>query len=218
MENWDNHPTLHLKLAYAPPSMDNFVFAKFLVGPGAMYVGECDGLYIFMYHNPDNESGYGGMYFNLRLDDGTMEKIKGPWSSNSQAVSKQTGIHLKEVTVHWTDPEPGRHEIFRNRTQSGFAIPMIDAKRLVEANDGYLIRTKSKRKIPMSMRRAGMPDEKYEDQWYTISKAIHKYCKPRIKTYTEHKVVVDNEFCEPLKSHELEIKPSESAQSRASGD
>lgn len=42
----------------------------------------------FVVHNPRNETGFGGATFELPMEDGSVRRIKGPWSSNPTSISK----------------------------------------------------------------------------------------------------------------------------------
>lgn len=37
----------------------------------------------YLYHNPKNETGFGGHVYDLTMEDGSIHYIKGPWSSRN---------------------------------------------------------------------------------------------------------------------------------------
>lgn len=45
-------------------------------------------------HNPENQNGYGGRIFRLKLDDGSKVDIKGPWSSRPDVVRKFANVNF----------------------------------------------------------------------------------------------------------------------------
>lgn len=45
-------------------------------------------------HDPNSE-GYRGRTLEFILEDGTIDKVQGPWSSNSDALFRDTGIDLR---------------------------------------------------------------------------------------------------------------------------
>lgn len=47
-------------------------------------------------HNPKSD-GFGGATLPFRLEDGTVDRVKGPWHSNSEAFSYDTGINITKT-------------------------------------------------------------------------------------------------------------------------
>lgn len=68
-------------------------------GNGTMYYAEKGGYVRFFLHNPKNETGFGGATFRGVLEDGTGFAVKGPWSSNPDAVRKVFGIDTLDVSM-----------------------------------------------------------------------------------------------------------------------
>jgi hypothetical protein len=69
------------------------------------YVVNCaDGVHVTDPNPSGPFRGYGGSTLEFPLDDGTIDKVKGPWHTNSEAFFKETGInisdlHLTQVTI-----------------------------------------------------------------------------------------------------------------------
>lgn len=103
---WANHPTLNIEVDKVPLH-DTLVYQKEKTGAGnVLYWAEHEGYVSFMCHNFTNESGYGGRTFHVKLEDGTTDKVKGPWSSRSGAMNHYFP-HSVEVTL--TDADGGRY-------------------------------------------------------------------------------------------------------------
>lgn len=47
-------------------------------------------------HNPKSD-GYGGATLSFTLEDGTIDKVKGPWHSNSDSLFEDTGIDIRNT-------------------------------------------------------------------------------------------------------------------------
>ncbi len=64
-----------------------------------------DGVFAsFMFHDPRNQAGYGGSVFDLTMSDGTIRKVKGPWSSSDSAMAslgfpETVGVTLRVKSV-----------------------------------------------------------------------------------------------------------------------
>jgi hypothetical protein len=98
MLGWANHPKLDITVDKIPNHND-MVYQKKGSAPGnALYYSEQDGYVSFMCHNFTNERGYGGRTFNMKLEDGTTDKIKGPWSSRAGAMNHYFP-HCVDVTL-----------------------------------------------------------------------------------------------------------------------
>lgn len=62
----------------------------------------CDektGLVKFLFHTPDNQKGYGGSTFELRMKGGRTKKVRGPWSSRCGVMNAIGFKHCSEVNV-----------------------------------------------------------------------------------------------------------------------
>lgn len=56
---------------------------------GVAYFAEHKSGYVhYFYHTPRNQTGFGGSTFTGKLVDGSTFTVKGPWSSNSQAMNQ----------------------------------------------------------------------------------------------------------------------------------
>ena len=44
---------------------------------------------------PNDETGYFGQRFNFRMEDGSIHVVKGPFSSNAEALEKTTNRFCK---------------------------------------------------------------------------------------------------------------------------
>lgn len=63
------------------------------------YFHNDDGYISFMRHNPSDEHGYDGQKFTLNLSDGTVETIKGPWSSGPSYMEHLFGVLAVDVSI-----------------------------------------------------------------------------------------------------------------------
>jgi len=82
----------------SPPSMDQFLFTRKRVKGGALYWGEKNGFVHFFYYSGPSE-GYGGRTFSIRMDDGTVAELHGPWSSRSAVMNDAGFPPCVEVVV-----------------------------------------------------------------------------------------------------------------------
>lgn len=67
----------------------------------ASYLSVTDGIVSYFWHNPKNETGYGGSVFELNMIDGSTRSIRGPWSSNNDWIRQVFG--LDSVHVAYVD-------------------------------------------------------------------------------------------------------------------
>jgi hypothetical protein len=86
-----------LKLFVEGSSPDDIRFVKRSLKKGEdcctsvcdLYWGSNDiGIVMFFAHIPACSVGFGGASFNLRMKDGSVETIKGPWSSNASSMNE----------------------------------------------------------------------------------------------------------------------------------
>jgi hypothetical protein len=54
-----------------------------------LYWGQTNGFVSFYAHIPDDESGYGGRVVDLTMMDGSVRKVKGPWSSRPDIMNEE---------------------------------------------------------------------------------------------------------------------------------
>lgn len=97
MEQYGNEPGIVL---HGPAvSFKDEVYAEFPNVRGTFYVAETrEGFVRYLYHNPRDESGFGGATFNLLTPTG-MKKIKGPWSSRGGAVGPLIGMIIADCAL-----------------------------------------------------------------------------------------------------------------------
>lgn len=80
-EGLGNSPRLHVLMDNLPSPEDD-VFDVHDLDNRIVYVAEHEEIFRYFVHNPRDESGYGGSKFKLRLKNGEVREIKGPWSGN----------------------------------------------------------------------------------------------------------------------------------------
>lgn len=97
MLDWDNDPHLKVLVDKIP---DKVIYHQYDLDSGAaFYVGENDGWVSYFYHNPMNQTGFGGRNFTLTLDTGEVKVIKGPWSSRAGVANHYLKIPCVDVTI-----------------------------------------------------------------------------------------------------------------------
>ena len=94
-DGYANDPVLEI-LVDEVPNTSSIKHHKIDLGNGVMYIGQKEGYVHYVFHNPRDEEGFGGALFNLPMEDGEVEKIKGPWSSRAGVIN-QLSYHFKEV-------------------------------------------------------------------------------------------------------------------------
>ncbi|MCE5308922.1 MAG: hypothetical protein LLG20_14885 [Acidobacteriales bacterium] len=72
-------------------------------------------------HDPRSE-GYAGRTLSFRLEDGTVDQVKGPWHSNSSALFEDTGVDVRDTFR--TFVVIGLQREYRN-TKDAYAPPTI---------------------------------------------------------------------------------------------
>ena len=60
----------------------------------AIQENPADNIYVY---NPKNTSGFGGSVMEFTLEDGSIEKVEGPWHSNSDALFDDTGMDVRDM-------------------------------------------------------------------------------------------------------------------------
>ena len=98
-EGFANKPRLVLIVDKMPDSMEIEYEVK-----DNLYWGEKNGIVSFFSHSPENQRGYGGREFDLKMKDGSFVTIKGPWSSRAGAMNNYFP-HSVDVTVKETEGE-----------------------------------------------------------------------------------------------------------------
>jgi hypothetical protein len=87
MKGYGNHPILEVTVDELP-KLDELVYTRKPDGfYGAAYFAQSGDYVHFFYHSANNETGFGGRIFTGKLDTGETFKVKGPWSSNCQAMN-----------------------------------------------------------------------------------------------------------------------------------
>lgn len=88
MKGWGNHPRLIVNVDEIPKRAD-LIYHKKLLPQGTAYFAQHESGYVnFFYHDPMRETGYGGAIFTGTLEDGSRFSVRGPWSSNCQAMNQ----------------------------------------------------------------------------------------------------------------------------------
>lgn len=59
----------------------------------------------------ENSDGFGGRTLSFTLEDGTIEKLKGPWHSNSDALYGDTGVDLRDKCLTFVVISESRNRI-----------------------------------------------------------------------------------------------------------
>lgn len=80
---------------------DHFVYDVIYHPEGRMYFAEdktTGRVSYFSYNSPG--SGFGGSTYKLQMKDGSIAELKGPWSSNSEAMNHVGHKPSKEVNIH----------------------------------------------------------------------------------------------------------------------
>jgi hypothetical protein len=93
---WANPPNLTLRVAGTPEWLGWRAFPQSSNSTFYMNV-EKGGQVKFLYHDPRDERGFGGHVFTLEMGDGTVRKIKGPWSSNASFAQQVAGFDIMDV-------------------------------------------------------------------------------------------------------------------------
>lgn len=76
-------------------------FVKMANDRGHVYYGVSQetGLVQQYFHTPSNETGFGGHTFELEMVDGSVAKVKGPWSGSPGSLREDTGIKTDDISV-----------------------------------------------------------------------------------------------------------------------
>ena len=80
---------------------DEFIFSAINTPEGKMYFAEdprTGRVRYFFYNQPGR--GFGGHKYNLKMKDGSIHELIGPWSSNSHAMNIFGHKPSKEVNIH----------------------------------------------------------------------------------------------------------------------
>lgn len=97
--NIGNDPQFEVHVDKAP-SEDSFIYDEKILECGTTLYLATNGIWANYYlHDPDNESGFCGARFHLKMSDGTVRTIKGPWSSRCSVMNEHFGVNLMEVTI-----------------------------------------------------------------------------------------------------------------------
>jgi len=105
MPEFDNHPEFEI-LVDEIPKIEELVYTEIKLGKDAFYYAEKDGYVHYIYHQPLDETGFGGRVFrlNVKNDWGQIEAkdLKGPWASRAAVVNALVK-HIECVDVALTD-------------------------------------------------------------------------------------------------------------------
>ena len=134
MENWDNHPSFYMTVDKFPSHEETRYRAYPVPGRGkaTLYVSDNQEFVQFLLHDPSNEDGYAGRVFNLTMEDGSVVKVTGPWSSNPDSVFRSTNGEIDCVSVYVREEKDKYH-------CHGFYMSVDLAKKICEENDAYLV-------------------------------------------------------------------------------
>lgn len=104
-----NNPSIEVLVDAIPGDP---VYQKKRSGSYTLYFSERDGFVHFVAHNAKDETGFGGHVFHLPLEDGTIEEVKGPWSSRSGVFNNQGFTQCREVAITDDPKEFDEHGTF----------------------------------------------------------------------------------------------------------
>jgi hypothetical protein len=86
------------------PKIDEIEFHSLPVterwNKGHFYYGRSGTFVYFLFHDPRDENGFGGRTYRLRMRDGAVATIKGPWSSSASMYNSIASPHCVEVAFH----------------------------------------------------------------------------------------------------------------------
>ena len=99
-DNFDNSPQIKVLVDELPK---RHVYKKIPKPGGALYYSDTGGIVRFYSYTEGDQKGYGGAVFELELEDGTVDKIKGPWSSRAGAMNRYFPLCLNATMTD--DPE-----------------------------------------------------------------------------------------------------------------
>ena len=81
------------------PDMDNLVWNKAQSGMYTFYLATtCEGYATYLCSDPDNKTGFDGHQFDLKMSDGTIETVVGPWSSRPGLINQLFDQQIVDVT------------------------------------------------------------------------------------------------------------------------
>ena len=95
MYGWISPPKLGVELELAP----KFKYDARPLGHGVMYYAQSNGWVSFYFHDPQNETGYGGTVVTLNMTDGSVRHVRGPWASRA-SVAEKAGFPPSVSTVY----------------------------------------------------------------------------------------------------------------------
>lgn len=130
-DKYDNNPELVITVKELPKE-EEFCYASKPLGSGSvLYRAEHNEFVRFYYHDPRDESGFGGRTFTLKSNFGQDTEIKGRWSSRASAVNR----HFRPYSVDVLFAIDGNH----NHTYSG-AVTLDAAIRAIKLTGNWLAR------------------------------------------------------------------------------
>ncbi len=97
MLRWENDPMLYFILKAGKTLTSDHRYQAYpsrdLRHPNdVLYFSEHENEVSFYYQVHNNQAGYAGSTFSLKMVDGTVAHLKGPWSSNSAYARLLTGV------------------------------------------------------------------------------------------------------------------------------
>jgi len=126
MQGWGNDPTLKV-LVDKLPSHDELVYEQ----KGTLYYTHKDG-YVSFFHYSKPDDGYGGSKFELKMKDGSIKTLVGPWSSR-EGVMNAAGF-IPSVNCAITDEEDVWKKGYTFYSGSISLLKAIDAARIAKAH------------------------------------------------------------------------------------
>jgi len=106
------------------PALDTLRYQSRKTQHGVTYLGLAGEYANFAHWSPGNETGYGGKLCEFKLEDGEVDKRKGPWSSNSDWINQLWPLtRVVEVTWGYTSGAATEAGVIRACREAG--IPLV---------------------------------------------------------------------------------------------
>jgi hypothetical protein len=97
MEGYTNNPRLEVAVD-SMPERDDARFRGYPIGNKYLYVGESGGrVWFYSWSGDGNDGGFSGRCYEVNMEDGTTEVLKGPYSSRAGIVNKYTDTDCVKV-------------------------------------------------------------------------------------------------------------------------
>jgi hypothetical protein len=93
---WANNPELEI-LVDKFPALEEFEFEN----KESLWFAEKDGAVSFFHHSgrDEDEGGYYGSLFKIKMKDGSFKVLRGPWSSRSSVMNRAGFTHSMEAII-----------------------------------------------------------------------------------------------------------------------